>query len=65
MDGATERARHQKAMVWWGAMMPLMKNPPTFETFVEPVRRREKQSKEVLQAMFDTLAAVWGAKKET
>jgi hypothetical protein len=33
MDGAAERDRRARALVWWGAMMPLMKKPPEFREF--------------------------------
>jgi len=43
MDGAAERAKHESAMVWWGAMMPHMKDPPKFAEFtgIKPDRRTE------------------------
>ena len=33
MDGAVERDKRAKALVWAGAMLPHMKDPPTFEQF--------------------------------
>jgi len=42
MDGAMDRIRHEKAMIWWGAMMPHMKKPPGFYEFTgteKPVRK--------------------------
>jgi hypothetical protein len=33
MAGAGERIKRERAMVWWGAMMPHMKEPPKFEAF--------------------------------
>jgi hypothetical protein len=43
MAGAQERAKHQKAMVWWGAMMPRMEKPPSFQEFtgIKPDRAEE------------------------
>lgn len=61
MDGAAERDRRAKALVWWGAMMPHLKKPPEFREFVDPPRRSERQSPEILQAMCEALAAAWGA----
>jgi hypothetical protein len=63
MDGAAARLRREREMVWWGAMMPHMKRPPTLERFVAPPRKVERQSKEIMQAMCDALAAAWGAEK--
>jgi hypothetical protein len=34
MDGAQERDRRERALVWWGAMLPHMKTPPKFNEFV-------------------------------
>lgn len=43
MEGAAERTRNERAMVWWGAMMPHMKKPPDFEKFVGiPPDRNER-----------------------
>lgn len=56
--------RHDRALVWWGAMLPHLKKPPDFREFVDPpARRSERQSPEILQAMCEALAAAWGAKK--
>jgi len=33
MEGAAEKAKSDRAMIWWGAMMPLMKKPPDYEKF--------------------------------
>jgi len=33
MDGAAERWKAQKALTWWGAMLPHHKEPPSFEQF--------------------------------
>lgn len=40
MDGAAERRKQERSMVWWGAMMARMEKPPTFEKFtgIEPDR---------------------------
>jgi hypothetical protein len=62
MDGAAERGRGQRALAWWAGMLPRMQKPPTFEEFVNPKRKAERQSPEVLQAMCDAMAAAWGAK---
>lgn len=63
MKGAEARARNDRAMVWWGAMMPHMKKPPEYEQFVSPARRKERMDPEVMQAMCDALAAGWGAER--
>lgn len=43
MDGAAERIKREKALVWWGAMMPGAKDPPSFEAFTgyKPDRTEE------------------------
>ena len=44
MEGALERARHERALVWWGAMLPHLKKPPQFREFVggkTPDRRQD------------------------
>lgn len=33
MEGAAERDRRAKALVWWGAMLPHMKKPVGFAEF--------------------------------
>jgi hypothetical protein len=43
MIGAVEREQRNRAMVWWGAMMPHLKQPPGFAEFTgiarpEPAR---------------------------
>ena len=40
MDGAAERMRHERAMVWWGAMLPYLKKPPKFEEFTGQKKNR-------------------------
>jgi hypothetical protein len=35
MQGAAERARHERASVYWGAILPHMKKPPSFKEFVD------------------------------
>ena len=61
MEGADLRAQNDRALVWWGAMMPHLKKPPAFDEFVKPRRQVERQSPEVLDAMFHALARAWGA----
>jgi hypothetical protein len=61
MDGAAERAKAERALVWWGAMMPHMKKPPSFDEFVQPSRKPKRQDPETLEAMFMALARAWGA----
>lgn len=63
MNGALERVRNDRAMVWWGAMMPHLKHPPKLDQFVRPVRQKERMRPEVMQAMCDALAAGWGAER--
>ena len=45
MEGAAERMKRERAMVGLGAMLPHVKDPPTFEKFTgyEPDRRAEIQ----------------------
>jgi hypothetical protein len=38
-----------------------MKKPPSFEEFVKPKRKAERQPPEVLDAMLWALARAWGA----
>lgn len=65
MDGARDRAAEARALVWYGAMMPHLKTPPSFKDFVKPATAAPKrQSKEELQMMCEALAAAWGAKME-
>ena len=33
IEGAAKRIEREKAMIWWGAMLPHMKKPPTFSEF--------------------------------
>ena len=61
MDGAARRHERERALIWWGAMMPHMKKPPRFEEFVNPVARPKRQSAQELDAMCAALAAAWGA----
>lgn len=63
MEGAAERHRRERALTWWAGMLPRMQKPPTFREFVDPQPAHKRQSREVLQAMCDALAASWGAKK--
>jgi len=64
LEGAELREQRARSLVWWTAMMPHMKKPPSFEKFVglQP-KAPPPQSREVLQAMCDALAHAWGAKK--
>ena len=43
MEGAAERMKHERAMIWWGAMMPHSKEPVSFEKFTgyKPDRSEE------------------------
>lgn len=59
--GAAKRIEREKALVWWGAMMPRLKKPPTFSEFVRPARVQARQTPEELDAMCAALAAAWGA----
>jgi hypothetical protein len=61
MRGAARRHEHERALVWWGAMMPLMKKPPGFAAFVQPGERPKRQTATELDAMCAALAAGWGA----
>ena len=40
MEGAGERDKRERALIWWGAMMPHLKDPPKFEHFtgIQPDR---------------------------
>jgi len=33
MGGAAQRDQRERGLVWWGAMLPHMKDPPSFEKF--------------------------------
>lgn len=66
MDGAAERDRRDRAMTWYGAMLPYLKKPPSFDKFVTPdarPARAKRQSPAEQQAMLTALAAAWGAKQ--
>ena len=63
MEGAADRLRRERAMTWWGAMLPHLKRPPKLDEFVDPRPTIQRQSPEVLQAMCEALAAAWGATK--
>jgi hypothetical protein len=43
--------------------MPHVQNRPSFNEFVSPSKRKERQSPEVMNAMLSALAAAWGAEK--
>jgi len=69
MDGALERGRRQRALVWWGAMLPNLKDPPDLDEFVRrgpggAPRPQRPQSPEAMDAMIKGLAVAWGAKVE-
>ncbi|MCW1932610.1 hypothetical protein [Pararhodobacter zhoushanensis] len=40
MEGMVARQQREQAMVWWGATMPRMKKPPSFEEFTGIKPRR-------------------------
>ena len=61
MDGAQERDRRERALVWWGAMLPYMRKPPSFGEFVNPPPKQVQQDPETLDAMLHALARAWGA----
>lgn len=65
MKGAARRLEIERSHVWWGAMLPHLKDPPSFADFVCNTVQPKKQSPEELQAMCDALAAAWGATKVT
>jgi hypothetical protein len=50
MEGAQERFKAARAMVWWGAMMPLMKEPPSYEKFTGYVPDKREQLRRWLAA---------------
>jgi hypothetical protein len=43
MEGAIRRDQRDKALVWWGAMLPWTEKPPSFEKFtgIRPDRSAE------------------------
>jgi len=61
MDGAQERDRQARALVWWGAMLPHLKKPPSYQEFVSPRRKPVQQDPETIDAMLHALARAWGA----
>ncbi len=63
MQGAAERARHRRSLVWHSAMMPMLKSPPTHDEFVDP-RPRARQDPAEIDRGIAMLAAAWGARKE-
>ncbi len=63
MKGAARRLEVERSHVWWGAMMPHLKNPPSLADFVGSKAKPKKQTPEELQAMCEVLAAAWGAKR--
>jgi hypothetical protein len=50
MAGAAERGKRQKALVWWGAMMPHLKEPPGFEAFTGYKPDRAEQIRRWVEA---------------
>jgi hypothetical protein len=64
MQGAAERQRRERGLVWMGSMLPWLKTPMPYEEFVGGAKARTAapQSPEVLNAMIEGLAAAWGAK---
>jgi hypothetical protein len=63
MEGAAERQRQARALVWFGAMLPHLKTQIQLDEFAGGRRKAAKpQSPEVLDAMIKGLAAAWGAK---
>lgn len=44
-------------------MLPYSKKPISYDQFVNPPKRAERQSAEVMNAMLAALAAAWGAEK--
>lgn len=63
MNGAARRIERERSHVWWSAMMPHLKKPPSHDEFCGVRRKVEKQSPEMLLAMMTALAAAWGAEK--
>lgn len=63
MEGAADRGKVERAMIWYGAMLPHLKKPPSFDDFVWPAKRKERQDPEIMQAMLEALAASWGAER--
>lgn len=63
MTGAGKRHERERALIWWGAMMPHMKKPPGFKEFVQPAERAKRQTPQELDMMCAALAAAWGAEQ--
>ena len=63
MRGAEKRQQIERANVWWGAMLPHMKKPPSFQQFVGQPGQPKRQTPQELQAMCDAVAAAWGAER--
>lgn len=57
MAGAVERDRRAKALVWWGAMMPHMKQPPEFHEFTGLQRPQHKPDWQAELARWEAYAA--------
>jgi hypothetical protein len=50
MDGAAEKWKAKKALVWWGAMLPHIEKPPSLEQFSGYVPDKKEALKRWLQA---------------
>ena len=50
MQGAVMRDQREKALVYWGAMLPNMKKPPTFEQFTGYQPSRAERIKRWVEA---------------
>lgn len=50
MDGAAERFKAKRALVWWGAMMPNLKDPPSLEKFSGYVPDKREQLRRFVEA---------------
>lgn len=61
MRGAEVRQRRERALVWYGAMLPYLKNPLSLSDFVGGPSRVRAQSPAEMQANCEALAAAWGA----
>ena len=57
MDGAADRMKREKSMIWWGAMMPHMKKPPTFEDFTGFKTKAARSDWEAELSAWETYAA--------
>lgn len=57
MAGATARHRREREMLWIGAMLPHLKEPPGFEEFVNPPDAAEMRRRRVaeMERRFDAI----------